>query len=551
MKKVSSYIFLIFSVLLLTITLFPKKSRAIPPFAEKYHFACAVCHTVFPNLNPFGRAFWRNGFRLPNTTGTPADATSITEGLSLPNPWPVPLSVATWIQYTHATNENVLPQTLPMVGLSDNNTDNFSVSAMIDSGGAFKLNSPFTDSLSYFVMNNIGATTGNNVPFTNAQTWASLNDLGYGFGIKPHLLNLKIGEPNTAGPYFYRQMPMFLPSYSDMNAQGLSIGFDEEGGKLINHVSPGFEFYGTPGYNLWYKFTVTNDQGASSSGMNMGGMTPSSPITSNAMTYSYSLKEYLQLKNGGQLEFGYYGATVSEPVQGNQNWALMGNGMSSPGVSTVWINPIRVDGFDIDYAFPGYMSEVGLTAMHQEDFHPYGNPSLPSQELCLPQNNTPVWMTMMNGTLMNGFPGDVNGACPAGYSSYGTTNSSNGYSTIDVYAMASFMNNMYTGLMLMAEYSVYRWDHKALQEAYNFDYNSMSKTQYFYNSLNLLGNAGSELYQNGFYANNSGVMNEGVDQTLTLTATYNIAYNAYLYATYLLTDRVQDDMFGTGLAFAF
>ena len=64
---------------------------------------------------------------------------------------------------------------------------------------------------------------------------------------------------------------MFLPSYSDMNAQGLDIGFDEEGGKLINHVSPGFEFYGTPGYNLWYKFTVTNDQGASSSGMNMGG----------------------------------------------------------------------------------------------------------------------------------------------------------------------------------------------------------------------------------------------------------------------------------------
>ncbi len=117
--------------------------------------------------------------------------------------------------------------------------------------------------------------------------------------------------------------------------------------------------------------------------------------------------------------------------------------------------------------------------------------------------------------------------------------------------MASFMNNMYTGLMLMAEYSVYRWDHKALQEAYNFDYNSMSKTQYFYNSLNFLGNAGGELYQNGFYTNNSGEMNEGVDQTLTLTATYNIAYNTYLYAVYLLTDRQQDDMFGTGLAFAF
>ena len=30
-----------------------------------------------------------------------------------------------------------------------------------------------------------------------------------------------------------------------------------------------------------------------------------------------------------------------------------------------------------------------------------------------------------------------------------------------------------------------------------------------------------------------------------------LAYNTYLYAVYLLTDRQQDDMFGTGLAFAF
>ncbi|MCL4428492.1 MAG: hypothetical protein M1276_05840, partial [Deltaproteobacteria bacterium] len=115
MKKTFSFILLIFFVLSLSFALFPKKSRAIPPFAEKYHFACAVCHTVFPNLNPFGRAFWRNGFRLPNTTGTSADSTQITEGLSLPNPWPVPLSVATWIQYTHTTNENILPQNVGMV----------------------------------------------------------------------------------------------------------------------------------------------------------------------------------------------------------------------------------------------------------------------------------------------------------------------------------------------------------------------------------------------------------------------------------------------------
>ena len=230
----------------------------------------------------------------------------------------------------------------------------------------------------------------------------------------------------------------------------------------------------------------------------------------------------------------------------------MGNGKSMQDASTIWINPVMVNGFDIDYAFPDYMSEIGMTVSHQEDFNPYGNPSLPAQQLCLPQYNTSAWMTMMNGKQMNGFAGDnANGICPAGYTSYGTTNSSNGYSAIDIYGMASFMNNMYTGLMLMAEYSIYRWDNKELQEAYNFDYNSMSTAQYAYTSANMLENYGSELYQNGYYANNSGVMNEGADWALTLSATYNIAYNSYLYAVYLLTNQPENDMFGTGIAFAF
>ncbi len=526
------YFLLISSMLILTIVSFPQKSRAIPPFAEKYHFACAVCHTVFPNLNPFGRAFWRNGLRLPNTNGTPADATEITQGLSLPNPWPVPLSVATWVQYTHITNENTIPNigTLPMVMLMQNNTDNFSASSMIDSGGSFKLYNPFFNSISYFVMNNIGSTTGSNVPLTNAQTWASLNGLGYGFGVPPHLINLKMGMPDTAAPYFYRQMPMFIQSYSNMRAQGLDVGFDAEAGKLINAANPGIAVYGTPGYNLWYKIVFSNDQG-------------SSGTTSNAFEYSYQLKEYLQLKNGGQLEFGYYGAHISEPVSGSPNWVIQDSGSSTQSSPTTWINPILVNGFDIDYSFPGYMSEIGITYMHQTDFHPYGNPSLPAQNFCLPSENTSV---------VNGFPGDnAGGACPSGYSSHGSTNSSNGYSAIDIYGMASFMQNMHEGLMLMAEFSFYRWDNKKLQEAYNFDYNSKNTTTYLYINNNLM-NPQANIFQDGAYQKTSGGLNSGVGETLQLSATYNIAYNSYLYAVYTLAiNKPEDNVFGTGLAFAF
>jgi hypothetical protein len=38
---------------------------AIPAFARKYHTACATCHSNWPELNDFGRAFKLNGFKFP------------------------------------------------------------------------------------------------------------------------------------------------------------------------------------------------------------------------------------------------------------------------------------------------------------------------------------------------------------------------------------------------------------------------------------------------------------------------------------------------------
>jgi hypothetical protein len=38
---------------------------AIPAFARRYKTACTTCHTLPPQLNPFGLAFRANGYRLP------------------------------------------------------------------------------------------------------------------------------------------------------------------------------------------------------------------------------------------------------------------------------------------------------------------------------------------------------------------------------------------------------------------------------------------------------------------------------------------------------
>lgn len=39
---------------------------AIPAFSRKYKVGCDMCHTIFPQLNSFGRDFKNNGFRTPD-----------------------------------------------------------------------------------------------------------------------------------------------------------------------------------------------------------------------------------------------------------------------------------------------------------------------------------------------------------------------------------------------------------------------------------------------------------------------------------------------------
>ncbi len=40
-------------------------ASAVPIFAERYGFSCMQCHTAVPDLNAFGNAFRKAGFRLP------------------------------------------------------------------------------------------------------------------------------------------------------------------------------------------------------------------------------------------------------------------------------------------------------------------------------------------------------------------------------------------------------------------------------------------------------------------------------------------------------
>jgi hypothetical protein len=92
-------------------------SRAVPSFARQTGMACAACHTVFPELTPFGREFKLNGYVLDNikqVTGTNTDNRQTLALNSIP-----PVSVMVQVSYTHTAAplpDSALPAALAKNG---------------------------------------------------------------------------------------------------------------------------------------------------------------------------------------------------------------------------------------------------------------------------------------------------------------------------------------------------------------------------------------------------------------------------------------------------
>ena len=99
------------------------EARAVPSFARQTGMACAACHTVFPELTPFGRMFKANGYTLTNLRQVQAVSSKRQEMLELAKT--PALSIMAQVSYT------ALKKRLPDVsnpaapGLAQNGTVGF------------------------------------------------------------------------------------------------------------------------------------------------------------------------------------------------------------------------------------------------------------------------------------------------------------------------------------------------------------------------------------------------------------------------------------------
>src|SRR5579863_7369032 len=91
----------ILALLILCVCASPKTARAVPSFARQTGMACSACHTVFPELTPFGREFKLHGYVIDNLKQIKGVTMDQRETLSL-NSVP-PLSVMLQVSYTHTS----------------------------------------------------------------------------------------------------------------------------------------------------------------------------------------------------------------------------------------------------------------------------------------------------------------------------------------------------------------------------------------------------------------------------------------------------------------
>src|SRR5450631_3008222 len=87
------------SGVLFVLALYASAAQAVPSFARQTGMACAACHTVYPELTPFGREFKLNGYvtdNLKQVTGIDVENNQTLSLNSIP-----PLSVMVQVTYTH------------------------------------------------------------------------------------------------------------------------------------------------------------------------------------------------------------------------------------------------------------------------------------------------------------------------------------------------------------------------------------------------------------------------------------------------------------------
>lgn len=165
----------------------------IPAFARKYQTSCSTCHSDYPELNDFGEAFKKNGFKFPTEDemfvkeppvmlGAKAQKEAFPKALY---PGEIPGTVPIGFRYsgvaTYNSKQPLAIGYLPRTDLFVPNT--FTIIAA----------GSFGERLSFWVDNDISAG-GANAAAGLGDGYLKINDIGHYIGLPKDTLNIRMGQ---------------------------------------------------------------------------------------------------------------------------------------------------------------------------------------------------------------------------------------------------------------------------------------------------------------------------------------------------------------------
>jgi hypothetical protein len=237
-------------------------TSAIPAFSRKYQTSCTTCHSNYPELNDFGEAFKKNGFKFPKDDDVfvkepPVLLGSKAQKEAFPGavyPGEIPGTIPIAFRYEGNFNLNrKQPQGfLQQQGFTPR-TDVFSPNTFtIIAAGSFGQN------ISFWIDDDI-SVGGANGDGGLGDGWLKYNDLGHKLGLPKNALNVRFGQFELDLPFTQARSIYLSPYdiYGEANVAG-SLGTTNNA-FIFAEPQRGIEFGGTPNNgNFSWSVSVTN-----------------------------------------------------------------------------------------------------------------------------------------------------------------------------------------------------------------------------------------------------------------------------------------------------
>jgi len=237
-------------------------TSAIPAFSRKYQTSCTTCHNNYPELNDFGEAFKKNGFKFPKD-----DETFVKEppvllgskaqkeafpGAVYPGEIPGTIPIAFRYEGNFTLNRKQPAGVIVQNGFTPR-TDLFAPNTFtIIAAGSFGQN------LSFWIDDDISVDAAN-ASGAMGDGWLKYSDLGHGIGLPKNALNVRFGQFELDLP-FTQAKSIYLSPY-DVYSEGAVAGSlgTANNGTIFGSPQRGIEFGGTPNNgNFDWSVAVTN-----------------------------------------------------------------------------------------------------------------------------------------------------------------------------------------------------------------------------------------------------------------------------------------------------